>query len=57
LRLLKRRVGPLPVEVETRVLALPQAQIEALGEALLDFQSLAEATDWLEQNAAGLSVN
>ena len=47
LRQLTRLCGPLPVDVEQQIrqLALPQSQ--SLGEALLDFQSLADLQTWL----------
>jgi Domain of unknown function (DUF4351) len=50
LRLLKRRVRIIPVELETRIKTLPLAQLEELGEALLDFSSLADLEFWLSQN-------
>jgi Domain of unknown function (DUF4351) len=50
LRLLKRRVRILPVELETRIKTLPLAQLEELGEALLDFSSLDDLEFWLSQN-------
>jgi predicted transposase YdaD len=40
LRLLVRRVGTLPPDVEAQVQALALPQIEALGEALLDFSQM-----------------
>jgi hypothetical protein len=49
LRLLTRRVGPLTSEIQTQVEALPLDQLEALGEALLDFTSLADLENWLAQ--------
>lgn len=48
LRLLKRRVGNLSIELETRVRALPLARLEALGEALLDFTRMEDAIDWFD---------
>ncbi|MFM8278556.1 MAG: DUF4351 domain-containing protein [Cyanobium sp.] len=38
LRQLQRRCGPLSAEQEARIQALPLADLEALAEALLDFQ-------------------
>ncbi|MEN9223301.1 MAG: Rpn family recombination-promoting nuclease/putative transposase, partial [Thermostichus sp. BF3_bins_97] len=49
LRLLRRKVGELPLELQTQIRALPVEQLETLGEALLDFESLAELTAWLEK--------
>jgi hypothetical protein len=51
LRLLARRVGPLPTSVEAQVQALALPQLEALGEALLDFAQLSDLTDWLQGNS------
>ncbi|MUL38443.1 DUF2887 domain-containing protein [Gloeocapsopsis dulcis] len=48
LRLLTRRVGELPQEVRSHVESLPLEQLENLGEALLDFTSLADLRSWLE---------
>jgi hypothetical protein len=49
-RQLKRRVGSISVDLEARVKALPLAQLEELGEALLDFSSIADLETWLSQN-------
>jgi predicted transposase YdaD len=49
LRLLKRRVGNVSIDLEARIKALPLAQLEELGEALLDFSQMADLVDWLEQ--------
>ncbi len=48
IRLLTRRVGELPQEVREKVESLPLEQLENLGEALLDFTSLADLQAWLE---------
>ncbi len=48
LRLLARRVGQLTPEVLERIQQLPLAQLENLGEALLDFSSMQDLTDWLQ---------
>jgi predicted transposase/invertase (TIGR01784 family) len=47
LRQLARRVGTLPATVEAQVQALALPQLEALGEALLDFAALDDLTKWL----------
>ncbi|BAY22186.1 hypothetical protein NIES2100_19490 [Calothrix sp. NIES-2100] len=47
-RQLTRRVGELPQDVRSRVESLPLEQLENLGEALLDFTSLADLQAWLE---------
>jgi Domain of unknown function (DUF4351) len=49
LRLLKRRVRIIPVELETRIKTLPLDRLEELGEALLDFSSLSDLEFWLSQ--------
>ena len=48
LRQLVRRVGTLPTTIEAQVHALALPQLEALGEALLDFARLDDLTDWLQ---------
>ncbi|BAZ69414.1 hypothetical protein NIES4106_41860 [Fischerella sp. NIES-4106] len=50
LRLLNRRVGQLPDVVVERVESLAIEQLEALGEALLDFTSLTDLEKWLAEN-------
>ncbi len=52
LRLLTRRVGDVPSEVQERIKSLSLAQLEALGEALLDFTGLEDLLSWLEANPA-----
>ncbi len=47
LRLLNRRVGELPEQVRLQVDALSITQVEALGEALLDFSNLSDLQAWL----------
>jgi predicted transposase YdaD len=49
LRLLQRRCGPLSTEQQSQIQALPLAELEALAEALLDFQGAADLTAWLSQ--------
>jgi predicted transposase/invertase (TIGR01784 family) len=51
LRLLSRRVGTLPVNVEVQVQALNLLKLEALGEALLDFTGVDDLTNWLSSNS------
>ena len=46
LRLLRRRLGAVSAEVENRIRALPVAELEALGEALLDWHTPAELMAW-----------
>ena len=47
LRQLPRRVGPLTKKLEKQVCALLTEQLEALAEALFDFQSRADLEAWL----------
>ena len=51
LRLLKRRFGDLDKGVESRIRSLSVDQLEALGEASLDFTQSEELTTWLERNS------
>lgn len=48
LRQLTRRVGELPQQVRERIETLCLEQLENLGEALLDFTSMADLQAWLE---------
>jgi len=48
LRLLSRQVGALPKDTQAQIDLLPLTQLEALGEALLDFTQLADLEGWLE---------
>jgi predicted transposase YdaD len=50
LRLLTRRVGPVPNRSLEQINQLSLAQIETLGEALLDFQTMTDLTTWLAQH-------
>ena len=52
-RLLTRRLGNLPDNLRTQVEALPLAQLENLGEALLDFSELADLQNWLFTQSPG----
>ena len=47
LRQLNRRCGPLNPATTSRIQALPLEQLEALADALLDFQGPADLTTWL----------
>ncbi len=48
LRQLRQKVGSLPEEVESQIRSLPVERLEELGLALLEFESLAELTTWLD---------
>ena len=50
LRLLKRRIGEIEANDETRINILSEEQLEALGEALLDFSSYDDLSSWLADN-------
>ena len=50
LRLLNRRCGPLSEATTARIQALPVEQLEALADALLDFQGPADLASWLAGN-------
>ncbi|NJM66198.1 MAG: DUF4351 domain-containing protein [Acaryochloris sp. RU_4_1] len=47
LRLLNRRIGVIAPHVEAKILTLSVAELEALGEALLDFASPDDLDEWL----------
>jgi Domain of unknown function (DUF4351) len=47
LRLLARRIGPLEPEAEQKIRTLSLTQLEELGEALLDFTTIADLENWL----------
>lgn len=47
LKLLNRKVGNLSPEIIARVSALSLERLEALGEALLDFNSAKDLVSWL----------
>jgi hypothetical protein len=51
LRLLSRRCGPLSGEQESQIRRLPLERLEALAEALLDFEGMADLNAWLAANA------
>ena len=47
-RQLNRRLGAIAPELQARIRELSIPQLEALGEALLDFSTLSDLTAWLE---------
>ena len=49
-RLLNRRCGPLTGTTIAQIQALPVDQLEALADALLDFQGPADLAAWLAGN-------
>jgi predicted transposase YdaD len=46
-RLLTHKFGNLPLELLSRVKNLSIEQLEAFGEALLDFNAIADVENWL----------
>jgi predicted transposase YdaD len=50
LRLLTRRIGEVSPEKLSQVQALPLTQLEALGEALLDFSGPTDLDEWLRSH-------
>ena len=50
LRLLRKKIGKLSVEMETQVRDLSLVQTEILGEALLDFTQASDLFQWLSNN-------
>ncbi len=49
MRLLNRKLGSITTEMQLRVNGLPIEQVEALGEALLDFNQAGDLLSWLER--------
>ena len=49
-RLLTRRFGALASEVQAWIGELSTAQLEDLGEALLDFSEAADVVAWLQEH-------
>ncbi|KAI9129188.1 Rpn family recombination-promoting nuclease/putative transposase [Acaryochloris sp. CCMEE 5410] len=52
LRLLNRRIGDVSPELRSQIQSLSLEQLEALGEALLDFSESADLVNWLQENQA-----
>ncbi|MDJ0707406.1 MAG: Rpn family recombination-promoting nuclease/putative transposase [Leptolyngbyaceae cyanobacterium MO_188.B28] len=50
LRLLTRKFGEVPPDLGAQIERLSLAQLEELGEALLDFSTLQELSGWLDNN-------
>jgi Domain of unknown function (DUF4351) len=48
LRLLTRRLGALTLETEAKICTLSLARLEELGEAILDFSSPSDLSEWLQ---------
>lgn len=52
LRQLIRRIGDVSPELQSQIQTLALDQLEALGEALLDFTEPADLVNWLQENQA-----
>jgi Domain of unknown function (DUF4351) len=50
IRLLKRQVGDLSLQVQERIKSLPVEKLESLGDALLAFSEMEELSLWLDEN-------
>ena len=51
LRLINRKFGQITSDLTEKVQALSFSQTESLSESLLDFESLGELTEWLNQHS------
>jgi hypothetical protein len=47
IRQIRRRFGEIPQNITDKISKLSPEYLESLGEALLDFQSLTDVSDWL----------
>ncbi len=47
IRQLKRKLGDIPPSLETKITELTIDEVEALGEALLDFSTIDDLINWL----------
>ena len=56
LRQLQRRLGLLDDATQAHIRALPLEQVEELGDALFDFEALADLTAWLQQHPASAEI-
>jgi predicted transposase YdaD len=53
LRQLNRRVGTVPEQLQRQIQGLSLEQLEALGDALLDFSTFADLEGWLQGEVSG----
>jgi heme oxygenase len=49
LKQLTRKLGNLPIDLITKINDLSLEELEALGEALLDFQEIGDLIRWLDR--------
>jgi predicted transposase YdaD len=52
LRLLNRRIGDVSLDLRSQIQSLPLTQLEALGEALLDFSQPDDLVEWLRTKSS-----
>ncbi|WP_341526728.1 DUF4351 domain-containing protein [Nostoc sp. UHCC 0302] len=52
LRQLTRRLGQVPPQLQAQIQQLSSSQVEALGEALLDFSTTQDLVAWLQTQQA-----
>ena len=52
-RLLRRRFGSVSTEITARLASLSADQLDDLGEALLDFSTVADLEQWLARHGDG----
>ena len=57
MRQLSRRFGQISPELEQQIHRLSTDQLEALGEALLDFSDVTDLQSWLENYSEGQSYS
>ena len=55
-RQLRRRVGPVPDSLIARLNTLTAGQLDDLGEALLDFRTVADLQQWLDQHYPKIGI-
>jgi predicted transposase YdaD len=48
LRLLNKRIGSIPLDLQSQIQQLSLSELEALGEALLDFTQIVDLEQWLQ---------
>jgi predicted transposase YdaD len=51
LRQLNRKLGSIPDQTFTQINTLSIAQLDSLGDALLDFESMTDLTTWLDNQS------
>lgn len=56
LRQIQHQVGPLAEDIRAQISAFPAERLEMLGEALLDFRTPNDLTEWLHQHGGEAEV-